>query len=42
MISAPLLLIHTMGHEAEPVVATDGSKVGIDGVFLQEDTSSSS
>jgi len=28
-----------MGHEAEFVVAIDASKVGITGVFLQEDTS---
>jgi hypothetical protein len=30
-----------MGHEAEFVVATDASKVGIVGVLLQEDTSGS-
>ena len=30
-----------MGHEAEFVVATNASKVGIVGVLLQEDTSSS-
>jgi len=28
-----------MGHEAQFVVATDASKVDIDGVLLQEDTS---
>jgi hypothetical protein len=41
MISAPVLLILKMVHEAEFVVATDASKVGIVGVILQEDTSSS-
>jgi hypothetical protein len=30
-----------MGHDAEFVVATDASKVGIVGVLLQEDTSGS-
>jgi len=39
MISAPVLLIPKMGHEAEFVDATDASKVGIVGVLLQEDTS---
>jgi hypothetical protein len=34
MISAPILLIPKMGHEAEFVVATDASKVGIAGVLL--------
>jgi hypothetical protein len=38
MISAPFLFIPSMGHEAEFVVATDASKVGIAGVHLQEDT----
>ena len=38
MISAPVVLIPSMGHEAEFVVAIDGSKVGIGGVLLQEDT----
>jgi hypothetical protein len=38
MISAPMLLIPNMGHEAEFVIAIDASKVGIDGVLLQEDT----
>jgi hypothetical protein len=41
MISALDLLIHNMGHDAEFVVATDASKVGIVGVLLQEDTSKS-
>jgi hypothetical protein len=41
MISAPVLLIPKMGHEAEFVVATDASKVGIAGVILKEDTSGS-
>jgi hypothetical protein len=40
-IFAPVLLIPSMGYEAEFVVATDASKVGIDGVLLQEDTSGS-
>jgi len=39
MISAPILLIYKMGHDAVFLVATDVSKVGIDGVLLQEDTS---
>jgi hypothetical protein len=38
MILAPVLLIRKIGHEAEIVVATDASKVGIVGVLLQEDT----
>jgi len=41
MISAPILVIPQMGHEAieaEFVVATDASKVGIAWVVLQEDT----
>jgi hypothetical protein len=38
MISTPVLLIPKMGHEAEFVVATGASKVGIAGVLLQEDT----
>jgi len=41
MISAPVLLIPMIGHEAEFAVATDASKVGIVGVLLQEDTSGS-
>jgi hypothetical protein len=41
MISAPVRLIPKMGHEAEFVVASDASKVGIAGVLLQEDTSGS-
>ena len=41
MISASVLLIPKMGHEAELVVTTDASKVGIAGVLLQEDTSGS-
>jgi hypothetical protein len=41
MISAPVLSIPKMGHEAEFVVANDASKVGIASVLLQEDTSSS-
>jgi hypothetical protein len=39
MISAPVLLIPKMGHEAKFFAATNASKVGIDGVLLQEDTS---
>ena len=38
MISAPVLLIPKIGHEADFVDATDASKVGIVGVLLQEDT----
>jgi hypothetical protein len=38
MISALVLLISKTGHEAEFVVATDASKVGIAGVLLQEDS----
>ena len=38
MISASILLIPKMGHEAEFVVASDASKVGIVGVLLQENT----
>ncbi len=34
MISAPILLISMMEHEAEFVVATDASRVGIAGVIL--------
>ncbi len=34
MIFAPVLLIPTMGHKAEFVVATDASKVGVAGVLL--------
>ena len=41
MFFAPVLLIPKMGHEAEFVVATDASEVGIAGVNLQEDTSGS-
>ena len=41
MIAAPILLILSMGHEAEFVVATYASKVGVAGVLLQEDTSGS-
>ena len=41
MISVPVLLIPNMEHEAEFVVATNASKVGIDGMLLQEDTSGS-
>jgi hypothetical protein len=41
MISALVLLIPKMGHETEFAVAIDGSKVGIAGVILQEDTSGS-
>jgi hypothetical protein len=41
IILAPVLLIPKMGHEAEFVVATDASKVGIAGVLLKEDTSES-
>ena len=37
MISAPVLLIPNMGHEAEFVVATNASKVGIAGGILQKD-----
>jgi hypothetical protein len=39
MISAQVMLIPNMGYEAQSVVATDASKVGIAGVLLQEDTS---
>ena len=38
MISAHVLLIPKSGQEAEFVVATDASKVGIAGVLLQEDS----
>jgi hypothetical protein len=38
MISAHVLMIPKSGHEAEFVVATDASKVGITGVLLQEDS----
>ena len=38
MISAPVLTIPKSGQEAEYVVATDASKVGIAGVLLQEDS----
>ena len=38
MISALVLLIPTSSQEAEFVVATDASKVDIDGVLLQEDS----
>ena len=41
MISAPILLFPMMGYEAEFVVTTNASKVGIVGVLLQEDTSRS-
>ena len=41
MIFALVLLIPNMGHEAEFIVVTDGSKVGIASVLLQEDTSGS-
>ncbi len=41
MISAPILLIPTMGHEAEFVVAIDASKVGVAGVLVQADISGS-
>jgi hypothetical protein len=41
MISAPILLIPKMGHEAEFMVATDASQVANDGVLLQEDPSRS-
>jgi hypothetical protein len=41
MISARVLLIPKMGHEAEFVVASHSSKVGIVDVLLQEDTSRS-
>ena len=39
MIPAPVFFIPKMGQDAEFVVATDASKVGIAGVLLQEDTS---
>jgi hypothetical protein len=39
IIFAPILIIPKAGHDAEFVVATDASKVGIVGVLLQEDTS---
>ncbi len=38
MISAPVLLIPKSGRDAEFIVATDASKVGIAGVLLQEDS----
>jgi hypothetical protein len=41
MISTPVLIISKMVHEADFVLATDASKVGIAGVLLQEDTSGS-
>ena len=41
MIFAPVLLIPKAGHDAEFVVATVASKVGIDGVLLQKDISRS-
>jgi len=41
MIFALVLLSPRMGHEAEFVVATDASKVGIASVLLQEDISRS-
>jgi hypothetical protein len=41
MIFALVLLTPEAGHDAEFVVATDSSKVGIVGVLLQEDTSRS-
>ena len=42
MIFAPVLLIPSVGHEAEFVVATDdASKVSIAWVLLQDDTSKS-
>ncbi len=41
MFFAPVILIPKMGQEAEFLVATDASKVGIAGVLLQEDTSGS-
>ena len=37
MISAPVLLIPKFDRDAEFIVATDASKVGIAGVLLQED-----
>jgi hypothetical protein len=41
MIFALVLLIPSMGHEAEFVVASDASKVGVAVVLLQKDTSGS-
>ena len=38
MISAPVLLIPKFGKDAEFIVATDASMVGIAGVLLQEDS----
>ena len=38
MISAHVLLIQKSAQEAEFLVATHASKVGIDGVLLQEDS----
>jgi hypothetical protein len=38
IISDPVLLIPISGQEAEFVIATDASKVGIVGVLLQEDS----
>jgi len=37
MIFAPVLLIPRIGHEAEFVIASNASKVGIAGVLLQEE-----
>lgn len=41
MISAPVLQIPTIGSEAEFIVATDASNVGLGAVLLQEDSSGS-
>ncbi len=38
MISAPVLPIPKSGRDAEFIVAIDASKIGIAGVFLQEDS----
>ena len=38
MISALVILILKSGQEAEFVVATDASRVGIAGILLQEDS----
>ena len=38
MISAPVLLIPKSGQDAKFSIATDASKVGINGVLLQEDS----
>jgi len=41
IISATVLIVLNVGQEAEFIVASDASNVGIVGVLLQEDTSGS-